>query len=110
MILCPSSRENLEGTHENLNALLQYSLSGLQTVNRSTAVRGLDTNRNSLWASVCEILPTIPPKFYCRAQGQDIRFQANDTTWQSAYLGVHINTIPNPPVSISKTEKIHDHL
>ncbi len=107
---CPSSREGLEGTQENLNALLKYALSGLRAVNRLTTVRGVDTNRNSLWASVCEILPTIPPKFYCRAHGQDIRFQANYTSWKSVFNDVYINTIPQPRVSITKIGKSQDHL
>ncbi len=75
----PSSRHGLEGTQENLNALLKRSLAHLEAVNGSTKVKGLGTNRDSLWTSVCEILPTISATFYCSAQGQNIEFQANYT-------------------------------
>ncbi len=85
--MCPSSLEGLEGAQENLNALLWYTVAGLQAVNGLTKVRALDANRNSLWTSVCEMLPTIPTTFYCRAQGQDIRFQANETTLRLSISG-----------------------
>ncbi len=97
---CPSSREDLEGTQENLNALLKHSLSGFQAVKRSTKVRGLDTNRNSSWTSFCDIVPTIPATFYCVAHGQDIRFQANDTTNQVRSFGLLLGPTVHVSVEI----------
>ncbi len=85
--ICPSSLEGLQGAQGNLNALLRYAVVGLQAVNGLTKVRALDANRNSLWTSACEMLPTIPTTFYCRAHGQDIRFQANDTTLRLGISG-----------------------
>ncbi len=85
--ICPSSLEGLQGAQGNLNALLRYAVAGLQAVNGLTKVRALDATRNSLWTSACEMLPTIPTTFYCRAQGQDIRFQANETTFRLSISG-----------------------
>ncbi len=52
---CPSSRDDLEGTQENVMALIRYAVTDFQAVNGSTRVKGLSTNRNSVW----EPYPTI---------------------------------------------------
>ncbi len=104
--ICPSSR--LESTQENLNALLKYSLAHLEAVNGSTKVKGLDTNRDSLWTSVCEILPTIPATFYCSAHGQNTKFQANYTTQSLISSGFPLRPHPNRIVSVPNTKRSDD--
>ncbi len=97
---CPSSSEDLEGTLENVNALLRHAVSGLQVVNGSTKVKGLNKNRNVVRASACMKLPIIPFKFYCSAQGQSVQFQASYTVRQLRTSSVISGRIPIIRVSV----------
>ncbi len=73
--LRPTSLSCFGTKSSNNNALLENSFATMCAQNGTTTITGMVINLNFSLASACDILPTIPPKFYCRVHGHSIQFK-----------------------------------